>query len=181
VTGFADVEQRLGLKKYLSSPLGTLYFNASDQVLVRRFDGALPPALREAYTDLTAAAQRWIDRHPRVAELARVQQPTEVGTDYVARPLFAFTPTGTYYDLDAPADPPAEWVRLFAAVGAVPPPVDPRDAIVANVVRRSLLEPNGKTYFDAGEGRFVVVEPRLSAEDVRSWADLDELEGDDDE
>lgn len=176
MTGFVDVEQRLGLKKYLASPLGTLYFTASDRIIVRRFDGALPAALRPAYTDLIAAAQKWIERHPRVAELARVRQPTETGDDYVAWPLFPYSPTNNYYDLDAPVEPPAEWARLFAAVGAAPPPLDPRDVIVANVVRRSLLEPNGKTYFDAGEARFVVVEPRFTTEDIRSWADIDELE-----
>jgi hypothetical protein len=176
LTGFAEVEQRLALKRFLASPLGTLYFNASDRIIVRRFDGALSPSQRTAFTDLIAAAQRWIDRHPRVAALARVQQPTDAGDDYVAWPLFPYTPTGNYYDLDAPVDPPAEWARLFNAVGDAPPPADPRDVIVANVVRRSLLEPNGKTYFDAGEGRFVVVEPRFTAEDVRSWADLDDLD-----
>lgn len=176
MTRFAAVEQHLALKKYLASPLGTLYFNAAARIIVRRFDGALPPKTRAAFTDLIAAAQTWIERHPRVAALARVQQPAETGDDYVAWPLFPYTPTGNYYDLDAPVDPPAEWARLFSAVGEAPPPADPRDVIVANVVRRSLLEPNGKTYFDAQEGRFVVVEPRFTADDVRSWADLDELD-----
>jgi len=176
MTDFTHVEQQRGLRRYLASSLGTLYFNAAERIIVRRFDGALPPALRPAYTDLTAATQKWIDRHPRVAELARVQQPIEAGTDYVVRPLFPYTSTGTYYDLDAPVDPPAEWARLFDAVGDAAPPADPREVIVANVVRRSLLEPNGKAYFDADEGRFVVVEPRLTAEDVRTWAELDALD-----
>jgi len=180
---FADLEQSHGLKKYLSSPLGTLYFSpsAASRIIVRRFDAALPPGLRPSYTDLIAAAQRWIERYADVAALARIQQPTDAGSDYVAWPLYPYTSTGSYYDLDAPTEPPPEWARLFAAVGAVPPPTDPRDAIVAGVVRRSLLEPNGKTYFDADEGRFVVVEPRLTAEDVRAWTELDELDALDDE
>jgi hypothetical protein len=172
MTAFADLD---GFKKYLASPLGTLYFNAAQRIIVRRFDGALPPSSREAFTDLIAAAQAWIERHPGIAGLARVQPPSAVGADYVAWPLFPYTSTGAYYDLDAPAEPPSEWAALFTAVGSAPPPSDPRDAIVAGVVRRSLLEPNGKTYFDADEGRFVVVEPRFTAEDIRSWRELDEL------
>jgi hypothetical protein len=33
-------------------------------------------------------------------------------------------------------------------------------------------EPNGKTYFNEAEGRFVVVDPKLTADDVRHWAAL---------
>ena len=72
----------------------------------------------------------------------------------------------TTYDLDDPAPPPQEWALLFTALGDVPPPTDPRDALVASVVRRTFLEPNGKVYFQEGEGRFVAGERYLLDADL---------------
>ena len=55
---------------------------------------------------------------------------------------------------------------------AVPRRSDERDALLAGVVGRSLAEPNSKTYFNEREGRFVVVDPVLTVDDVRRWADF---------
>ena len=47
-----------------------------------------------------------------------------------------------------------------------------REAIITRVVRRSLLEPTGRTYFNEADDLFIVVEPKITTADVREWAAL---------
>jgi hypothetical protein len=179
MTNFSSLERTLCLKKFLASPLGTLYFvpyaPGSPRIVVRCFDGPLRPDMAPVYADLVRAIQHWIERQPSVDALARVVEPAEVGDDYVARPHHTYSAsTNSYYDDEDPVEAPAEWARLITAVREAPPPANHRDALVAEVARRSLAEPNGKTYFNETEGRFIVVDPKLAIDDVRRWAELQE-------
>lgn len=58
----SKIRQVLGLKRFLSGPLGTMYYipyaPGQEQVNVRHFDGALPPRFVNAYADLIGAVQR---------------------------------------------------------------------------------------------------------------------------
>ena len=69
-----DIQQALGLKKFLGSPLGTLHFvpAAPDapKIMVRHFDRELPVALLEPFAELMRAAQQWLERYPALARLA---------------------------------------------------------------------------------------------------------------
>ena len=44
-----------------------------------------------------------------------------------------------------------------------------RDKIVKHVIKNSLLEPTGKTYFDFSRKKFVLVEPKISPIDIDMW------------
>jgi hypothetical protein len=172
---FASLERRLGLKKFLGSRLGTLYFvpytPVGQRVIVRRFDAELPPELTAAYAELVSAVQRWVEQHPEVDALARIVEPINVGDDYLMRPHHTYgVSTDRYQDEEDPIEPPVQWHQLIAAVRAVPRSVEGRDGVVDGVIRRTLTEPNGKVYFNEIEGRFVVVDPKISADDVRHWA-----------
>jgi hypothetical protein len=175
---FSDVQRELGLQKFLASPLGTLYFvpsaPGSPRVIVRHFDGELAPELVPAYADLVRATQEWVERRPELAELIRVEQPTEVGTDFVARPHHTYgTSIDAYEEWEDPPQPPPELDRMRRALReALEGPGDEKEAIVGRALARSLLEPTGKTYFKESEGRFVVVEPKVTREDVERWAAL---------
>jgi hypothetical protein len=176
-TDFAEVRRRFRLAKYLSGELGTLYLTPClpevGYLLVRQLDSKVVPELLPAYVGLVRDAQQWIERYPSVAALARIQQPIEVGCDYLIWPKYPYTPTSNYYDLDDPAPPPQEWALLFAALGDAPPPATPHDALVASVVRRTFMEPNVKVYFHGDEGRFVAVDLYLTHSDVSARAQLD--------
>jgi hypothetical protein len=180
---FADIQRDLGLKKFLDSPLGTLYFvpfaPGAPRVIVRHFDSELPPTLVEPFADLVRAAQQWIEHRPELARLVRVEQPVEVGGDFVARKHHTYyTSTDAYVEWEDPPEPPEEFEQMRSAFrAAVGESADPKDAIIETVLARSLLEPTGKTYFgesdkNESEGQFIVVEPKLTREDVERWAAL---------
>lgn len=175
---FSALEQELGLRHFLASPLGTLYYvpfaPGRPRVLVRRFDGELPATYVPAYADLVRSAQEWVAGQPELERLVRFEQPLEVGTDFVTRPHHTYyTAIDAYEDwANGPKPPPelAEMRQALRAALAATDQTDRRTAILGGVLARSLLEPTGKTYFHEGEGRFIVVDPVLTHADVTGWA-----------
>ncbi len=181
---FADIRQSWGLKKFLASELGTLYFvpatgsPGSRRVIVHHFDRALSPSLARPYADLIVATARWVRQRPELDELIRVLEPEEVGLDFVARKHLTYYNSLDIYDLpDAGVEEPPELDEVQRRLRvATAEPTGERDAVIGRILVRS-LEPTGKTYFDEIEGRFIVVEPKLTREDVESWARLTALPG----
>src|SRR5215510_5897210 len=150
---FAEIFHTAGLKKFLESRSGTLYFDAerpTPTMIVRYFDRDLPPSLVRPFAELNAAAQRWLAAHPEVARYVRLEPPIEIGEDFVARPHHVYYQSLRSYDEpdeDDPVDPPDELAAMRPAVrAALGHPKDEREQIVEAVLARSLLGPTGKTY-----------------------------------
>lgn len=180
---FTDIQRQLGLKEFLESPMGTLYFVPSNvqcpELIVRRFDGEAPPALVQPYAEIVRAAQQWIERHPELAPLVRVEQPAEVGADFIARKHHVYyVRTASYADRDEPLEPPEELEEMRAKFrAAIGRSKNPRDVIIECVLARSLLLPTGKTYpgeseDEPGLTQFIVVDLKLTREDLEEWAAL---------
>ena len=144
---FNEIAAQYHLKKFLDSASGTLYFIPYEQgapaLVVRRFDGELPPTLTVPYADLTRAAKQWIDSHVDLARLVRVEQPLEVGRDFIARKHHRhYVPTTAYANWDEPLEPPPELDELRAAFQAAQNlSCKPRDRLISNVLaQRSRAE-----------------------------------------
>jgi hypothetical protein len=170
---FRAIQQSVPLTDFLDSRLGTLYLAkltpGADWAVIRHLDRELPPSRTAALADLIGATQRWIDQRPELARWIWVQQPVEVGRDFIVRPHHVYTTSLESYesDEDPPETPPElEQMRsvLRTAMGR---PASAGDAIVEAILARSLLEPSGKTYL--GEETFVVVDPKVTPEDVEAW------------
>jgi hypothetical protein len=178
---FAEIRAALGLRKFLDSRLGTLYFNptaqGADRILVRHFDSAIPAELTAVYADLFEKVADWVDSSSAIAPYVRVERPVEVGPDFIARPYPVYYVSTDAYDYaDEAPPPPPELDEMRTAVRAAlsgkgTGPLD-ESVVVARVLRASLLEPTGRTYFNEDEGTFVVVEPKIGEADVHDWAKL---------
>jgi|GEM_PF-3161002 len=178
---FDEVRIELGLLHYLDSTFGTLYFVPHPRVhdlIVRHFDRDVSPAMISTYVDAMQATRWWVEQHAAVNRLVSIEQPIEVGVDFVLRKYHLYyTSLHLYYgDWDGPPEPPDELEQmqnaLFASVGRAK---TFRDKVIESVLTRSLLEPTGKTYFSEGDsdddaGRFVVVEPEIVTEDLVAWS-----------
>jgi len=143
---------------------------------VRCFDAALPPSAVSAYVDLIRAIHSWIDERPELAYQVQLELPVEVGADFVARPHHVYqVSTAAYVEWEDPPELPDELVELRQELRACLAEVgdDPHERIVARVIVRSMLEPTGKAYFAESTGQLVVVEPKLTPEDVEAWARLE--------
>ncbi|NEO15009.1 MULTISPECIES: hypothetical protein [unclassified Moorena] len=109
-----------------------------------------------------------------LADLVKVEQPIEVGTDFVARAHHSYhTSTSTYVDAEYPPKAPEQREQMCSILrGEMGQSNDPKDAIIEAILARSLLEPTGKTYFKDSERKFIIVEPKLTREDIERWATL---------
>lgn len=176
---FNEIQQALGLKRLLGGPLGTMYYipyvPGREQVNVRSFDSELPPCYVNAYADLIGAAQRWIEQHPQLSRLVWIDQPCEIGRDFIARKHHRFfnNTTSAFADDEDPIEVPPELEQMRQAFRAVlGQPSTAQEQIIIRVLTQTLLEPAGKTYFDYETQRFVVAEPHLTPDDVVQWFEL---------
>lgn len=173
---FAALAAEQPLERFLGSRWGTLYFVPPGPgrrlMLVRRFDGEWPPGLIGPYVDLLDAAQRWIEARPEIAGLVRVDQPIEVGRDFVARPHRLYHVSLDSYD-EGTIEPPKELELLRGRLTQMleaPASGGERETILRRAIARSVLETTDKTYWKSDERRFVIVEPRLTTELLERWA-----------
>lgn len=178
---FSSARDDLGLIPFLASPLGPLYLRppalGRGGLIVRHFERQ-PRGRAAALADLLAAAQRWIAEHPRLARLLRVEQPVEVGHDFVARPHHVYyTSTDAYAvladdegDEFAPAPPPELDAMRAAFHAAAAGAKGEVERLLATVLARAAAEPSGKTYFHEGEGRFIAVDLSPRPEELDRWA-----------
>lgn len=172
---FSEIQEALGLKKFLSSELGTLYFVpyslGSPRLIVRYFDSELKPESVSGFVDMLSSCQGWVEALPGLAEFVRVEQPSEVGLDFVSRPHHTYyTSTDSYVEEYDPAEAPPELELMrkivresMSGLGGA------KGKIIEKIMKRSLLEPATKTYFNSDEMKFIVVEPRFLVSEVEAW------------
>ena len=176
---FDEIKQELELKRFIGGSIGTIYYNpytpGRRQVNVRYFDAELPPRFVKAYADLISAAQRWIEQHPDLSRLVWIDQPFEIGHDFIARKHHRYfnNTTSAFADDEDPIEVPPELEQMHQAFRtAASRPATPQEQIIIRVLEQSLIEPSGKTYFDYDTEKFVVAEPHLTPDDVIQWSDL---------
>lgn len=165
---------------FLNSTNGSLHCvpvaPGAPRLIVRRFDRELAPAMIPVYVELLAAAQRWIAADPELAQLARVEQPSEVGHDFIARPHLNATPLDAYLagdPEDDPPDPPDELALMQARFRArAAAAADPREELLTAILARSLLAPTHKTMYSLAESRFVVVDLKPTRAELERWREL---------
>ena len=174
---FDQIRRELSLVNFVGSSNGNLFVvpvaPGAPRVVVRRFDRELPAGLIPAYASLLRAAGFWIERDPVLARVVRVEQPTEIGLDFIARPHHLGTPLSSYSDDEDPAEPPDEFAPMqsrFRALTAAAS--EPRDTLVAEVLARSILEPSGKTFYSFPESKFVVADIKPTRGELERWAGL---------
>src|SRR5918996_4746979 len=143
---FEELRRDPRAMKFLDSPLGTLYVLSDDvgnpELMIRYFDALLTPSYVTPFADLIRDAEEWITQNPELAGLVRIEQPVEVGTDFVARPYHVYyTSTRTYTGWDNPPEPPPELAEMRLIAGeALSSLTNGRQGILRQVLTRSLLE-----------------------------------------
>lgn len=174
---FEEINFELGLVKYLASPLGTLYFvppgTGAPRLMVRRFDSEISPNLIPTYVELINEIKNWIDRN-NLSKWVEIDFPVEVGADFVARRNHTYYYSIQTYDESEYDIQPPKILTLMrkSVVNAFMGNADDTTRIIQDIVRRALLEPTGKTYFNETLGKFIVVEPPFKSEDLQKWHDL---------
>jgi hypothetical protein len=107
---FADIQQELSLVPFVGSENGSLHCvpvsPGAPRLIVRHFDRALEPSMIPSYVELLAASQDWISADPELSALVRVEQPSETGRDFIARPHMNASSLDAFLSGDPEEDPP---------------------------------------------------------------------------
>ncbi|HUQ01165.1 MAG TPA: hypothetical protein VM261_01660 [Kofleriaceae bacterium] len=176
---FNAIQQSLELAPFLESANGDLYIRREadgDRFLVRRFNRALAPSLTLAYARLLAEAQTWIERDSSLASLVRIEQPIEIGEDFLMRRFVGATSLASFLNEDADDDPPeapdelVPMQSLFRQLGARA--VSAQDILLVTVLARSLCEPTYKTIYSFHEERFVVLDLKPTVNELEQFKTL---------
>jgi hypothetical protein len=180
---FDEIQRELDLIPFLESANGDLYLPRDvhgPQVIVRRFNRSLDPSRVESYARFLADAQAWIDRDAELSALLRVEQPMEVGADFLARRFVSATSLASFVDTDSEDDPPDAPDELAPMQSRfrdlVSQTRSPGDSLVASVLARSILEPTNKTVYSFREERFIVLDPKLTGFDLEQLRTLQTFE-----
>ena len=176
---FSELQRVLPLRRIVAGRHYSRYVSVPvpgrPTLAVERFEGEIAASLLPKYVALLHGLQAWLDARPELARWVRVEQPSEIGPDYVVRPHHVYIVSTASYDnpeLGVETPPEYEPMReatlraLRSGPGDLP---QQRFEVVARVLTRSLLEPSYFTYFNDGEDRFIVVVPSFEEQDLRQW------------
>jgi hypothetical protein len=174
---FNAIKRTLSLVPFVGSAHGNLFIvpvaPGAPRIVVRHFDRDLPARLVPAYAALLEAARSWIERHPELASVVRVEPATEIGNDFIARPHQLSTSLSSYFDDEDPPEPPDELAAMqsrFRSLAAVAR--DPLDLLITEVLARSILEPSGKTFYNFREQKFVIADIKPTRDELERWSAL---------
>jgi len=171
---FTDIERDLHLIKFTDSTNGTLYCvpvaPGAPRLIVRRFDQDLPPSLVTAYARLIADAAAWIAADPEFAKLVRIEQPTEIGSDYIARRHVNATSLDAFLEMDPEEDPPETPPELPRMQSRFQERIvhasSAREALLVSILGRSILERSRKTFYDSAAEQFVIADPTPTRDEL---------------
>ncbi|MCC6371098.1 MAG: hypothetical protein IT236_08850 [Bacteroidia bacterium] len=171
---FEELNKELTLIEYLPSEFGTMYFEPDaprdKETIIRHLDSKLTIELLPVYLNLYDAILQWIDNNARLKEHVFMPQLIEVGKDYIIRPFYVYlVSTRRYVDDEDPIEPPDQYFDMIIVAEQELPDSPENGDIIENVLRKSLLEPSGKTYFEGDINKVVIVEPKISLEDLHQW------------
>lgn len=171
---FEELNKQIALARYIGSEFGTMYFIQNvpreKEAIVRHLDGKLTIELLPLYIQLYDSIKKWIDKTPKLQEYVFMPDFLEIGKDYIIRPFFAYyIATSEYNDEEEPIEPPAQYEEMKALASKELDGSSGNEEIIRRVLRKSLLKPTGKTYFDYKMKKFIIVEPKISLEDLAEW------------
>jgi len=172
---FSQISKEPGFKKFLYTSSGTLYMildnSGYPELMIRHFDGDIPPKYIEAYYEIVQETQNWINNYPQLNELIKVEQLAEIGNDFIMRPFHVYqNSTDSYVNWENPPEPPEELQQMrntFKTI--IGKSKDKKDQILEEILSRSILEPSYKTYFDEYSRMFIIIEPRIRHSDIKGW------------
>ncbi len=181
---FQEIKDELGLERFTWSEFGTMYFKSSsipeEKRVVRHLDQALTVELLPVYTNLYHAIEKWIEDH-LVISMYAVLPSIEVGPDYIIRPFYSYYVSLRNYLYDQEEEgyiePPDLYEEMLEEIGdLLHQPMEGKDQVIQRILRKSLLEPTGKTIYDSKRAMFIIIEPKVSLEDLEEWKQLCEQE-----
>jgi hypothetical protein len=174
---FEELKNKMTLKPRAGDEceLGTMYFDPAATrntiTIIRHLDNKLTVEMLPVYVHLYHSIQQWIANHPEINQCVFMPDLIEVGEDYFIRPFHVYH-VSTYRYFEEGEDylePEEEYEPMIEAVTKELGTASDQEGVISKVLRRSLLEPTGKTFFKSRLGKYVIVEPKVTIADIEQW------------
>lgn len=183
---FEEIKKKRSLIDFADSKFGNMYstlnISGEESYMIRHIGNELTPELLPIYVELYNAILQYIENHPKIKEYVFMPELIEVGMDYIIRPFYMYiVSTKRYFDPDEPLEPPKEYYKMVNAFSeeminqfSIEDITSPnRESIIKRVLRKSLMQPRGKTFIESRYiNKCVIVEPSISIEDIEEWVML---------
>jgi len=170
---FKEITKELELKKFLFSENGTLYFPTDDDklILVRHFDQEIPKEMSTLYANVTKALDDFVKSNEALNSLVNVQQPIEVGTDFVAITHHVYyISIDSYYDEDEECEIPSQFDLLKTIfTNLKKQKYQKSERILLRILENSFVLPTSKTYFNSIANKFINVDPKMDIDALKEW------------
>jgi hypothetical protein len=175
---FEELGREITLVRYIGSEFGTMYFEPKlpreKKRITRHLDNKLTTELLPTYEELYNAIIRWIEGKSKVQEYVFMPLLLEVGKDYFIRPFYVYDiAIRDYMDKEDEdyVEPPALFEEMRNTISQeLNTEVSGRELIIHRILKKSLLEPTGKTIYDSRRmNKFIIVEPKISLDDLNDW------------
>jgi hypothetical protein len=172
---FADIQASEGLIRADDSELGPVYWLQADDHpggRVQVFDG---PEDRATYVAMHEHAHLWIHRDYEHDAwwVIDVDEPTEIGVDFVVMPRRIGNSLASFVSTDDPADPPDRLAELHAVMPKLHAAAsDPSDQLIARIVASRVDRADVNTIYVWADRRFYIQDLAPSREELRAWRAL---------
>jgi len=178
---FKEIGQERALVRYIGSEFGTMYFEPKlpreEKRITRYLDGKLNTELLPIYEEFYNTIILWIDNNPNVSEYVFLPPLIEVGKDYFIRRFYVYDiAIRDYFDKEDEdyVEPPELFNSMLTVVSKELKETSGKEGVIQRVLKRSLLEPSGKTIFGYRVNKFIIVEPKISLQDLQDWKELNQ-------
>jgi hypothetical protein len=173
---FEELKNEIKIKRSAGGEceFGTMYFEPdapSDRdVIIRHLDNKLTIDMLPVYVHLYHSIQQWIEIHPEVNSYVFMANLIEIGKDYYTRPFYEYHVSNRrYFDTYEPIEPPDGYEEMVQVVSKELGPASENEGVISKVLRKSLLEPTGKTFYTSRKKKFIIVEPKVTIADIEQW------------
>jgi hypothetical protein len=168
---FAELSASERLVAARDTELGAEYWLAGGGPRVWSFERAGAEVVA-SYVQLQRYAHLWIHRDYEHDAWHRidVDEPIEVGADYVVMPRRTGNAIASFERGDDPAAPPPELAEMRRAVRAITAAAaEPLDRAVGELVSRRVLGPDDGTILVWAERRFYVQDVAATRDELDAW------------
>ena len=173
---FEELKSEITLVRYIGSEFGTMYFEPNlprgKKKIIRHLDNKLPAELLPVYEELYNSIIEWIEGKPKIEKYVFMPSLLDIGKDYIIRPFYVYDIAIRNYLDKGDEDyvqPPELFEDMKNVVSKELNDREGKEGIIHRVLRKSLLEPTGKTIYNNSMNKFIIVEPKISLTDLNEW------------
>ena len=140
-----------------------------EKVVIRHFN---KPELIPVFVELYTAILDYIREDNILNQYVSMPELIEIGEDYIIRRFYVYiTSISNYMDKEDEdyVEPPELFEEMREAISHKLDEASGKEVIIKQILRKSLLEPTGKTICNNRINKFIIVEPKISIKNLLDW------------